>query len=265
MTANPALIAHLVAANHILDDHGVVDALGDVSVRHDKRPDCFLLARNIAPGSVMASDILEFHVDGSPVDPQGRRPYLERFIHSEIYAARPDVMAIVHSHSHSIVPLSISVQHRLRAVVHMAGFIGPEAPLFEIRDMGGTATDLLIRSPELGRALAKSLAGHIVVMRGHGSTVTAASLPSRRLSFRLCRAQRALPMRGYASWSNNRPYRRGGRRLCSLDRRAGSSAVGIVDPGSRRAPPCSRSGARLSGSTSQAATCDLAPRRCEAS
>ena len=87
-------------------------------------------------------------------------------------------MAIVHSHSHSIVPLSISVQHRLRAVLHMAGFIGPEAPLFEIRDAGGPATDLLIRSPELGRALAKSLAGsNIVVMRGHGSTVTAPSLP----------------------------------------------------------------------------------------
>jgi HCOMODA/2-hydroxy-3-carboxy-muconic semialdehyde decarboxylase len=178
MTANRALILDLVVANHILYDHGVVDAFGHVSVRHDKQPDRFLLARNMAPGSVTAGDILEFNLDGSPVDPQGPRPYLERFIHSEIYAARSDVMAIVHSHSHSIVPLSISVQHRLRAVLHMAGFIGPEAPLFEIRDTGGTATDLLIRSPELGRALAKSLAkSNIVVMRGHGSTVTAPSLP----------------------------------------------------------------------------------------
>jgi HCOMODA/2-hydroxy-3-carboxy-muconic semialdehyde decarboxylase len=178
MTPDPALIADLVAANHILYDHGVVDAFGHVSVRHDKRPDRFLLARNMAPGSVTAGDILEFHLDGSPVGPQGPRPYLERFIHSEIYAARPDVMAAVHSHSHSIVPLSISVEQRLRAVVHMAGFIGPEAPLFEIRDAGGPATDLLIRSPELGRALARSLAANnIVVMRGHGSTVTAPSLP----------------------------------------------------------------------------------------
>ena len=88
MTANPALIADVVAANHILYDHGVVDAFGHVSVRHDKWPDRFLLARNMAPGSVTASDILEFHIDGSPVDPKGPRPYLERFIHSEIYAAR---------------------------------------------------------------------------------------------------------------------------------------------------------------------------------
>lgn len=178
MTADPSLIADLVAANHILYDHGVVDAFGHVSVRHDKHPDRFLLARNMAPGSVTAADILEFNLDGSPAGPKGPRPYLERFIHSEIYAARPDVMAVVHSHSHAIVPLSISVQHRLRAVLHMAGFIGTEAPLFEIRDAGGPATDLLIRSPELGRALANSLAGsNIVVMRGHGSTVTAPSLP----------------------------------------------------------------------------------------
>jgi ribulose-5-phosphate 4-epimerase/fuculose-1-phosphate aldolase len=178
MNANPSLIADLVAANHILYDHGVVDAFGHVSARHDKSPDRFLLARNMAPGSVTAADILEFRLDGSPVDPGGPRPYLERFIHSEIYAARPDVMAVVHSHSHSILPLSISVQHRLRAVLHMAGFIGPEAPLFEIRDTGGPATDLLIRSPELGRALVASLgAANVVVMRGHGSTVTAPSLP----------------------------------------------------------------------------------------
>ena len=177
---DPTLISELVVGNHILYDHGVVDAFGHISARHDKHPDRFLLARNMAPGSVTATDILEFHLDGSPVDPQGPRPYLERFIHGEIYAARPDVMAVVHSHSHSIVPLSISKEVRLRAVSHMAGFIGTEAPLFEIRDGGGPATDLLIRSPELGKALARSLgAANIVLMRGHGSTVTA---PSVRLA-----------------------------------------------------------------------------------
>jgi ribulose-5-phosphate 4-epimerase/fuculose-1-phosphate aldolase len=180
MSADPTLISDLVVANHILYDHGVLDAFGHVSARHDKHPDRFLLARNMAPGSVTAGDILEFHLDGIPIDPQGPRPYLERFIHGSIYAARPDVMAVVHSHSHSIVPLSISVEQRLRAVSHMAGFIGTEAPLFEIRDAGGPTTDLLIRSPELGRALAKSLgAANIVLMRGHGSTVTA---PSVRLA-----------------------------------------------------------------------------------
>jgi ribulose-5-phosphate 4-epimerase/fuculose-1-phosphate aldolase len=179
MTADAGLIRDLVAANHILYDHGVVDAFGHVSARHDKDPSRFLLARNIAPGSVTEADVLEFHVkDGAPVNPNGPRPYLERFIHSEIFRARPDVNAVVHSHSHSIVPLSISKAVRLRAVSHMAGFIGPEAPLFEIRDAGGSATDLLIRSVALGTALADTLGAHnIVVMRGHGSTVAAPSVP----------------------------------------------------------------------------------------
>ena len=177
MSADSQLIGDLVLANHILYDQGVLDAAGHVSVRHDKRADRFLLARSMAPGSVAAGDIFEFDLEGSPIDPQAPRPYLERFIHSEIYKARPDVMSVVHSHSPAIVPFSISRGQRLCAVCHMAGFIGEEAPLFEIRETAGPATDLLIGSPALGRALAQTLgASNIVVMRGHGSTVTAPSL-----------------------------------------------------------------------------------------
>jgi len=175
---DPALIADLVAANHILFDQGVVDAFGHVSVRHDKQQDRYLLARNMAPGQVSADDIIEFTFDGEAVNGRERRVYLERFIHAELYRARPDVTAVVHSHSHSILPLTISKSVRLRSVFHMAGFIGQDAPLFEIRDHGGPATDLLISSSELGHALAACCGErNIVLMRGHGSTVVADSLP----------------------------------------------------------------------------------------
>lgn len=176
--ANPELIADLVVANQILFDQGVVDGFGHVSARHDADPDLFLLARNMAPGQVTAEDIVTFTHDGDPLDAKGRRVYLERFIHGSIYRARPDVMAVIHSHSHAIVPLSVSRQTRLRAVFHMAGFIGQCAPVFEIRDTAGDATDLLISSDALGRALAQTLGdGTIVLMRGHGSTVVADSVP----------------------------------------------------------------------------------------
>ncbi len=176
--ASPSLVADLLAANHILFDQGVVDAFGHVSVRHDARPDRFLLARNMAPGAVAAEDIVEFDLDSNPIDAKGRRVYLERFIHGEIYRRRPDVLAIVHSHSHSIVPLSVMKGTRLRALFHMAGFIGQEAPVFEIREARGDATDLLISDNALGRALAEKFDGSdIVLMRGHGSTVVATSLP----------------------------------------------------------------------------------------
>lgn len=175
--AHDDLVQDLVVANHILFDQGVVDGFGHISVRHDKRPDRFLLARNMAPGRVQAEDIIEFTLDGEPVNANGRRVYLERFIHSEIYRARPDVTSVVHSHSPSIVPLSVVKGMRLRALFHMAGFVGHGAPVFEIRDAGGDETDLLISSPHLGAALARDFsASDIVLMRGHGSTVVGGTI-----------------------------------------------------------------------------------------
>ena len=171
------LVEDLVVANHILFDQGVVDAFGHVSVRHDKRPDRFLLARNMAPGRVSAGDIVEFTLDGDAVNANGRKVYLERFIHGEIFRKRPDVMAVVHSHSPAIVPLSVVKGVRLQAIFHMAGFVGQGAPVFEIRDAGGDGTDLLISNSELGSALANHFDGHdIVLMRGHGVSVVGRSV-----------------------------------------------------------------------------------------
>ena len=173
--ASPALVAKLALANRILDDQGVVDGFGHVSVRHDASAAHFLLARNMAPGLVNAEDILTFDLDGQALDAAGRRVYLERFIHGEIYRARPDVQAIVHSHSPSVIPFA-ATRTPLRPLYHMSGFLGAGSALFEIRDVAGN-TDLLIRDPPLGRALAAALGAHAaVLMRGHGSTVVGASL-----------------------------------------------------------------------------------------
>ena len=173
----PALIEELALANHILFDQGVVDAFGHISVRHNGRPDRFLLARNMAPGQVTAGDIVEFTLKGDAVNAAGRKVYLERFIHGEIYRRRADVNAIVHSHSPSIVPLSVVKGTRLRALFHMAGFIGQGAPVFEIREAGGDGTDLLISNNALGRALAELFdSNDLVLMRGHGSTVVGSSI-----------------------------------------------------------------------------------------
>ncbi len=184
---DPTVLQDLVDANHILFDQGVVDAFGHISVRHPRRPDRFLLARNMAPGIVQADDIMEFELDGTPVGDE-RRPYLERFIHGEILRARPDVMSVVHSHSPSVVPFSIVPSVRFRPVCHMCGFLGRGAGHFEIRACAGDATDLLIRSAALGAALAESLgADDAVLMRGHGSTVTGPDI--RRAVYRAVYAE----------------------------------------------------------------------------
>jgi ribulose-5-phosphate 4-epimerase/fuculose-1-phosphate aldolase len=164
----------LAEANRVLVHKGVLDAYGHVSRRDPDDPNRFLLSRNLAPGSVTAADVQSYDFEAAADD--DRPVYLERFIHSEIYRARPDVMAVVHSHSLSIVPFSI-VQRPLRAVTHMAGFLGTRVPVFEIRDHAGEGSDLLIGTSELGAALAATLGqGPTLLMRGHGSVSVGASL-----------------------------------------------------------------------------------------
>jgi ribulose-5-phosphate 4-epimerase/fuculose-1-phosphate aldolase len=173
--ADPALVEKLAIANRILFDQGVVDGFGHISVRHDKSPDHFLLSCNRAPGLVRPEDILSYDLNGDLAAPSDKRSYLERFIHSEIYRVRPDVVSVVHSHSPSVIPFGVAGQ-RLRPVFHMSGFLGSGSSLFEIRDAGGN-TDMLIRDSGLGKALAQSLGQHnCVLMRGHGSTTVAPSI-----------------------------------------------------------------------------------------
>lgn len=173
---DPVLLDDLVTANRILADQGVVDGFGHVSVRHDKDPNRFLLSRSMAPALVTAADIMEFDLDGVPVDPQGRSPYLERFIHGEILRARPDVRSVVHNHSPGVIPFGVAGA-ALRPVYHLSGFLGGGVPVFEIRDTAGPATDMLVRNPGLGRALAKTLGQRpVALMRGHGAVVVGASV-----------------------------------------------------------------------------------------
>jgi ribulose-5-phosphate 4-epimerase/fuculose-1-phosphate aldolase len=174
---NQTQLDDLVAANRILSEHGVIDAYGHVSIRSPHDPKRFFLARNIAPESVQAEDVLEYGLDGEPVDAaRSRDSVTERYIHSEVYRARPQVMAVVHNHSPSVVPFSVT-NVPMRALFHMAAFIGEGVPNFEIRKVK-KGSDLLIRTPALGKALAKTLAAKpAALMRGHGSVVVGENLP----------------------------------------------------------------------------------------
>jgi ribulose-5-phosphate 4-epimerase/fuculose-1-phosphate aldolase len=165
---DPAAIDDLVAANRILADQGVLDGYGHVSVRHPGAADRYFLSRSKSPAIITPEDIMEFDLASDPVDQQGRLMYIERFIHGEIYKARPDVNAVVHSHSPTVIPFSVTTV-KLRPICHMSAFLGEDVPNFEIRDCDGM-TDLLIRNAKHGAALGRSL-GHnnVALMRGHGN------------------------------------------------------------------------------------------------
>jgi len=172
-----AVVADLVTANRILAMEGILDGLGHVSVRKPGDPSRFLLARSIAPELVTADDILEYDASGEPIDARGRDSYRERFIHSEIYRVRPDVQAIVHCHTPSLIPFAASAVP-MRAMYHMAAFVAEGVPVFDFRRAGGV-TDLLVKDAPLGRALAKTLGTKAaVLMRGHGAVIVASSIPN---------------------------------------------------------------------------------------
>ncbi len=156
----------LVAANRILAEHGVIDAYGHVSLRSPGNPNRYYLARSIAPETVQLEDIVEYDLDSNPIDAKGRDSVHERFIHGEIYRSRPDILSVVHNHSPSVVPFSVTGV-KMRALFHMASFIGDGLPNFEIRDVQ-KGSDLLIRNSKLGKALAKTLGSKpAALMRGH--------------------------------------------------------------------------------------------------
>jgi ribulose-5-phosphate 4-epimerase/fuculose-1-phosphate aldolase len=166
--------SQLAEANHVLVDQGILDGFGHVSVRSAEDPGAFLLSRNLAPGLVQPDDVQLITLDGHTEDP--RPSYLELYIHAEIYRARPDVQAVVHSHSPAVIPFGVS-RTPLRPILHMAGFLAPRVPVFEARDSLGAASDLLVRDAAAGAALAGSLGdASVVLMRGHGATAVGASL-----------------------------------------------------------------------------------------
>jgi ribulose-5-phosphate 4-epimerase/fuculose-1-phosphate aldolase len=173
--AHRPLIDELVIANHILASTGVLDAYGHVSVRDDRDPQHYLLARHMAAGLVTADDIIEYDLDSKPVNAKESTGYTERFIHGNIYKARKDVNAVVHFHAPEVIPFGVT-GIPLRPVFHMAAFLGEGVPVFEIRKAGGI-TDMLIRNNALGQALAESLGDKpAVLLRGHGAVVVAPSL-----------------------------------------------------------------------------------------
>ncbi|WP_426959344.1 class II aldolase/adducin family protein [Muricoccus radiodurans] len=172
-----ALLGDLVIANRILAHEGVLDDFGHVAVRHPERADRFFVSRARAPELVTRDDLLEFTLDGVPVDPKGLRPYLESVLHGRIFAARPDVQATAHHHCPAVLPFTVT-DVPLRPVFHMASVLGGPVPMWDSRDEFGD-TNMLIDDVPRGDSLARALGGGTsVLLRNHGATCAAQSLPA---------------------------------------------------------------------------------------
>ena len=173
----PELLDDLSLGSRILAEFGVVDAFGHVSARSPANPQHFLMSRSLAPALVTADDIMEFDQDGNAVDARGRQVFLERFIHAEIYKARPDVMAVVHAHSPGVVPFGVS-KTPLRPLFHNTAFLAAGVPVWDIaKDFG--VTNMLVADNARGKSLAAALGDKsVVLMRGHGDVTVGPNVRS---------------------------------------------------------------------------------------
>lgn len=170
-----SIIEDIVIASRVCVEHGVIDAYGHVSARSETNPNHYFISRDKAPELITEEDILEMDLDSNPVNPNSPKSYNERFIHGEIYKARPDVMSIVHNHSHAVIPFSCT-NCELRPLFHMSAFIGLGIPNWDIRD-AQKGTDMLVRNSFLGKSLAEKLGPHpAALMRGHGSVVVGSKI-----------------------------------------------------------------------------------------
>src|SRR5512138_3725823 len=167
MSASTQALDELVTANRILAREGVVDSFGHVSIRHPDRSDRFVLSRARAPECIEVEDLMEFSLDGTAIDAGGRKPYAERFIHAAVYQAPPTVRAVVHNHSPSVIPFSVT-SVPLSPLMHMCAGIGTSVPTWDSRTRFGD-TNLLVTNMEMAGDLAAALGElPVILMRGHG-------------------------------------------------------------------------------------------------
>jgi HCOMODA/2-hydroxy-3-carboxy-muconic semialdehyde decarboxylase len=175
MSKLDTLLEELVTANRILAREEVVDSFGHISGRHPDRPDRFFLSRARAPDCIERDDLMEFGLDGEPVDARGRKPYLERYIHAAVYEAKPDVMTVVHNHSPSVIPFGVTGT-KIRPLLHTCGCMGHEVPIWDSGDKFGD-TNMLVSDLAMGRDLARGMGDHrAALLRGHGCVVSGRSI-----------------------------------------------------------------------------------------
>jgi HCOMODA/2-hydroxy-3-carboxy-muconic semialdehyde decarboxylase len=174
-----ARIADIVTASHILEQQNVLDSFGHVTARSVTNPNHMFIPRAMPPALVTAEDIVEVDIsDGKPLDPNAPRLNGERFIHTEIYKARPEVQSVIHNHAEAVIPFSLT-NVPLRPVVAQAGFLPPVTPVFEVRTVNGgdPVRGMLVTNAKLGAALAEALGSNpVILMRGHGETVVGRSV-----------------------------------------------------------------------------------------
>ena len=162
--------ADLIVAYRILVNEGILDSFGHISVRSAKDPNVFFMPRAMPPALVSLDDLMELRVaDSQPVDPKGRRVNGERYIHGEIYKARPDANCVMHTHTTAGVSVA-SLEGGLSQSNFYSAQLHDMVAYHEFEGITETADE----SERIARELADKA---VLILRNHGLLAWGGSLP----------------------------------------------------------------------------------------
>jgi L-fuculose-phosphate aldolase len=170
MTSTEQATRTLIEAGQILEHQGQGDMTrGHLSIRHPAREDLFLMKpHGVGFDEVTFSNVLTIDLRGDVVEGDARR-HSEVFIHSEIFRARSDVRAVIHTHPTHLVALSATGKP-LRALCQGGAVFAGSLPVY-------TDTIDLIRTQEMGQGVARALGQYrAVLLKNHGLVMTGANL-----------------------------------------------------------------------------------------
>lgn len=162
----PELRETLVQAGHVLCANGQDDLTrGHVSARLPNNPELFLMKpHSVGLDELSADGLLTIDLAGNVIAGSGRR-HSEAFIHTEIYRARPDVGAMLHTHPTYCVALS-ATGRPLRPCSQPGALFYEQLGFYE-------DTINLIRTPEMGQGVARALGDkRAVLLKHHGIVCT---------------------------------------------------------------------------------------------
>jgi autoinducer 2 (AI-2) kinase len=141
---------------------------GNVSVRQRGQGDRVWITPSAMPkGELRAEWMVSLDLQGRSLDERLPTPSSERFLHTAIYRARPDVQAVIHSHARWATILAIA-EIPFEPLLTEAELIGRVA----------IVPYLAPGTPELGQAVAEALGadGQVALLKNHGLVVAAPSL-----------------------------------------------------------------------------------------
>ena len=148
----------LVDAIRMLERAGYIDHNGHASARRDAGA-FYINSGASVRGALTVDDIVTVALDGTLVEGTAKPP-LEYHIHAEIYRARPDVNAVMHTHPQWSTFLTMTgIPYK---AVYAQGVLLGDIPLMD--------SPLSVNTKPMGEKLAATLgSGPAVLLKAHGA------------------------------------------------------------------------------------------------